>query len=148
MNAEFRKRTTGEYLEILKRRKCELALPTIAVLVAVGWVVMHMPSMYESTALLTLVNPAISEKVAPSLTDTDLSRRVQSMSQNLLSRSSLEPLVEKYDLFHEERSNGVPMEEVLVRIRDNIKVEFEKIDAKEIVGFRITYKDRSPENAQ
>jgi polysaccharide biosynthesis transport protein len=148
MSVEFRKRTNGEYLEILKRRKWEIILPTIAFLVAVGWVVMHMPSMYESTALLTLQNPIISEKVAPSLTDADLSRRVQTMSQSILSRTSLEPLVEKYNLFQEEQANGVAMEEILVRMRKNINVEFEKVDQKQIAGFRITYKDRDPVNAQ
>jgi polysaccharide chain length determinant protein (PEP-CTERM system associated) len=148
MSVEFRKRTNGEYLEILKRRKWEIILPTIAFLVAVGWVVMHMPSMYESTALLTLQNPIISEKVAPSLTDADLSRRVQTMSQSILSRTSLEPLVEKYNLFQEEQANGVAMEEILVRMRKNINVEFEKVDQKQIAGFRITYKDRDAVNAQ
>jgi uncharacterized protein involved in exopolysaccharide biosynthesis len=148
MDVEFRKRTIGEYLEILKRRKWEIGLPTIAFLIAVGWVVWHMPSMYESKALLTLQNPTISEKVAPSLTDTDLSKTVQSMSQNILSRSSLEPLVEKYDLFKEERASGIAMEEVLVRMRNNINVEFDKIDDRQIAGFSVSYKDRSPENAQ
>ena len=148
MSVEFRKRTNGEYLEILKRRKWEIALPTIAFLVAAGWVVMHMPSMYESTALLTLQNPIISEKVAPSLTDADLSRRVQTMSQRILSRTSLEPLVEKYNLFQEEQANGVSLEEILVRMRKNINVEFEKVDQRQIAGFRITYKDRDPVNAQ
>src|SRR5688572_7326576 len=102
MSAEFRKRTTGEYLEILKRSKWEIGLPTATFLIAVSWVVWHMPSMYLSTALLTLQNPTISEKVAPSLTDDDLSKRVQTMSQGILSRSSLEPLVQKYGLFSEE----------------------------------------------
>ena len=148
MGAEFRKRTTAEYLEILKRRKWEIGLPTITFLIAVSWVVLHMPSMYASTALLTLQNPTISEKVAPSLTDDDLSRRVQSMSQNILSRSSLEPLVQKYSLFSEELASGIAMEEALVRMRNNIDVQFERIDDKQIAGLRITYKDRSPANAQ
>jgi uncharacterized protein involved in exopolysaccharide biosynthesis len=148
MSAEFRKRTTGEYLEILKRRKWEIGLPTATFLIAVSWVVWHMPSMYLSTALLTLQNPTISEKVAPSLTDDDLSKRVQTMSQGILSRSSLEPLVQKYGLFSEELSDGIAMEEVLVRMRNNVDVEFERIDDKQIAGLRITYKDRSPVNAQ
>jgi polysaccharide biosynthesis transport protein len=148
MNVEFRKRAPGEYFEIVKRRKWEIGLPTITFLAAVGWVVLHMPSMYESTSLLTLQNPVVSEKVAPSLTDDDLSRRVQTMSQNILSRSSLEPLVQKHELFQDERAAGVAMEEILVRMRNNTNVQFERLDDKQIVGFRITYKDRDPANAQ
>jgi len=148
MSVEFRQRTTGEYIEILKRRKWHIALPTIVFFLAVGWVVLHMPSMYESSAYLTLQNPAISEKVAPSLTDDDLSKRVQTISQTILSRTSLEPLVEKYNLFESERSAGVPMEDILLRMRSNIKVEFDKVDEKQVAGFRVTYRDRTPELAQ
>ena len=148
MAVEFRKRTTAEYLEILKRRKWEIGLPTLAFFIAVSWVVWQMPSMYESTAMLTLQRPTISEKVAPSLTDNDLSESVQTMSQNILSRSSLQPLVEKYDLFSKERVSGLAMEEVLVRMRNNINIKFEKIDERQVAGFSVSYRDRSPENAQ
>src|SRR5688500_3074800 len=101
MGVEFRKRTTEEYLAILNRRKWHLLLPTLVFLVAVGWVVYHLPSMYESTAYLTIRNPTISEKVAPSLTDDRLSERVEALTQNILSRSSLEPIVMELDLFAE-----------------------------------------------
>ena len=148
MSVEFRKRTTQEYIDIINRRKWHLILPAAVCLVAVGWAVYHMPSMYESTAYLTLKGPIVSEKVAPSLTDAVLSERVMAMTQNILSRSSLEPLVGSLDLFAPERAAGVPMEEILVRMRENIKVEYDRADDEKITGFKITYKDRSPEAAQ
>lgn len=148
MGVEFRQRQTSEYLEMLNRRKWQIALPTLAIALAVGWAVWNLPSYYESTALLTIKAPTISEKVAPSLTDSDLSQRIQTMSQNNLSRSSLEPMVTKYNLFESERAAGVPMEEILVQMRNNIVVEFERINEEKVVGFRITYRDRTPKQAQ
>jgi polysaccharide biosynthesis transport protein len=148
MSVEFRQRTPDEYIAILNRRKWHLLLPTLACLVAVSWVVFQMPSLYESTAYLTIRKPIVSEKVAPSLTDGDLSERVLAMTQNILSRTSLEPIVRDQNLFAEERAEGVPMEEILVRMRDNINVEYDRADDEKITGFRLTYKDRSPEAAQ
>jgi polysaccharide biosynthesis transport protein len=148
MSVEFRKRTTEEYLAIVNRRKWHLILPTFVFLVAVGWVAYHMPSMYESTTYLTIRNPIVSEKVAPSLTDARLSERILAMTQNILSRSSLEPIVRESDLFAEERAAGLPMEEILVRMRANITVDYDRADDERITGFRLTYKDRSPEAAQ
>ena len=148
MSVEFRKREIGEYIKIIRRRKWHVLLPTIAVFTAVAWAVWSAPNMYQSTALLALKAPAISEKVAPSLTDSDLSQRIQTISQNILSRSSLEPMVAKHNLFETERASGVPMEEILVRMRKNINVEFEKVDEEKVIGFRITYRDRTPEQAQ
>ena len=148
MSVEFRKREIGEYIKILRRRRWQIALPTIAVFTAVAWAVWSAPNMYQSTALLAIKAPAISEKVAPSLTDGDLSQRIQTISQNILSRTSLEPMVEKYNLFEQERASGVTMEEILVRMRKNINVEFEKVDEEKVIGFRITYRDRTPQQAQ
>jgi len=148
MSVEFRKREIGEYLKLVRRRKWHILLPTTAVLIAVAWAVWTSPDFYQSTALLAIKAPAISEKVAPSLTDGDLSQRIQTISQNILSRSSLEPMVERHDLFASERQAGVPLEEILVRMRKNINVEFEKVDEEKVIGFRITYRDRTPEKAR
>jgi len=148
MSVEFRKREIGEYLQMVRRRKWHILLPTLTVTLAVAWAVWSAPSVYQSTALLAIKAPTISEKVAPSLTDNDLSQRIQTISQNILSRSSLEPMVTRHNLFESERAAGVPMEEILVRMRNNINVEFEKVDEEKVIGFRITYRDRTPEHAQ
>lgn len=148
MSVEFRQRGAGEYLRILKNRKWMILLPAVAVFAAVFWVVRGLPSYYVSTTLLTLTPPAISEKVAPSLTDDDLSQRLQSINQSVLSRSSLEPMIEKFNLYESERAAGVPIERVVDRMHDNITVVPEKADNEKVVGFRISFRDRSAENAR
>ncbi len=149
MSVEFRKRSTGEYVQMFKRRKWQIALPAIAVFLAVVWVVPGLPNFYESTTYLTLKPPTISEKVAPSLTE-DLSQRLESINQTVLSRSSLEPMIAKYNLFQTERTSGMPMELIIDNLRSNIEVNPEKTKDQEekIAGFRITYRDRNPEVAQ
>lgn len=148
MSVEFRQRTAGEYLQMIKRRKWHIFLPAIAVFASVFWVVRGLPSNYVSTTLLTLSPPAISEKVAPSLTDDDLSQRLQAINQSVLSRSSLEPMLEKFNLYEAERAVGTPIERIVDRMRDNIEVVPEKADNEKVVGFRISFRDRSPDAAQ
>lgn len=148
MGIEFRQRTTGEYLQMLKRCKWQLILPTLAVFIAVFWVVRSLPNYYESTAYLIIKPPTISEKVVPSLTDDDLSQNLQSINQTVLSRSSLEPMIAKYNLFEAEKASGVPMEQLIDRIKQNIKVIPERTDREKTAGFRIIYRDSSPKVAQ
>ncbi len=148
MSVEFRQRTAGEYLRTIKNRKWHILLPAIAVFIAVLWVVSGLPSNYVSTTFLTLTPPAISEKVAPSLTDDDLSQRLQAINQSVLSRSSLEPMIQKFDLYPGDRAAGVPVERTVDRMRNNISVVPEKADNEKVVGFRISFRDRSPETAQ
>jgi len=148
MSVEFRQRTAVEYLRMAKRRKWHILFPALAVFVSVFWVVRGLPSTYVSTSFLTLTPPAISEKVAPSLTDDDLSNRLQSINQSVLSRTALEPMLQKFDLYSADRAAGVPVERIVDRMRDNILVVPEKADNEKVVGFRISFRDPSPEKAR
>jgi polysaccharide chain length determinant protein (PEP-CTERM system associated) len=148
MAVEFRQRTAGEFIKMLKRRKWLVILPTLAFGLAVAYVVFNLPSAYESTTLLTLKPPTISEKVVQSLSNEDLSQRLQTINQEVLSRSSLEPMVTKYKLFETERAAGMDMALIIEKMRSAIKVEPEKSDNEKVAAFRISYRDRSPEAAR
>lgn len=148
MAVDFRQRTPGEFLAMFKRQKWLILLPTIAVGLAVGYVVTKLPDMYESKTSLTLKPPQISEKVVQSLTEDDLSQRLQTMNQEILSRSTLEPLVGKYKLYEREKAAGMPMELIIEKMYNSIKVEPEKGEDNKVTGFKLLYRDRSPEAAR
>ncbi len=148
MGFEFRQRSAGEYVEMLKRRKWFVILPTIVFFIATAWVVSNLPNMYISRSSLIIMPPTISEKVAPSLTDADLSQRVQALKQVVLSRSSLEPMIIKHNLYAEERAAGVPIERIVGRMMGDVEVLTETADDRKVVGFTISYRNRSPEAAQ
>jgi len=144
MSVEFRQRTAGEFVAMLKRRKWFILLPVVTMTVAIGYVVYKLPSVYESKTLLTVKPPTISDIVVKPLTDEDLSQRLQTINQEVLSRSSLEPMITKFDLFKIERNNGMDTAEIVDRMRKNITVEVEKSDNEKLAAFRIAYRDREP----
>ncbi len=116
MSVEFRQRTAGEFLKMVKRRKWMILLPVLTMTAAIGYVVYKLPSVYESKTLLTIKPPTISDKVVQSLTEEDLSQRLQTINTEVLSRNSLEPMVAKYKLFELERNAGVPMELIVEKM--------------------------------
>lgn len=144
MSVEFRQRTAGEFIKLLKRRKWFILLPVITMTAAIGYVVYKLPSVYESKTLLTVKPPQIPDKVVPTLSDEDLSQRLQTINQEVLSRSSLEPMITKYDLFKSERSSGIDMALIVDKMRKNIVIEPEKADNEKLAAFRISYRDRDP----
>ncbi|MEZ5423215.1 MAG: hypothetical protein R2682_09010 [Pyrinomonadaceae bacterium] len=143
--SEFRQRSMGEWAAILKRRKWMIILPMITLTSAVGYVVYNLPSIYESTSLLTVKPPTISSNLVQPLTNEDFSQRLQTINQEVLSRSSLEPMVMKYDLYRSERNAGMPMELVIAKMYKNIKVELEETGDQKVAAFRIHYRDREPQ---
>ncbi|HEX8267837.1 MAG TPA: GNVR domain-containing protein [Pyrinomonadaceae bacterium] len=149
MGVEFRQRSLGELFAMVWRRKLIILLPVAAMTVAVWWVVVQLPSIYESTTLLTIRPPAISNNVIQPLSDEDVSARLNQITEEIKSRSSLEPMITKYRLFTRERDAGVPMELLIDRMRNNINVQMRDRTADDKVpAFTISYRDREPEAAR
>jgi len=123
MSAEFRQRTPGEYLQILRRRIWLIILPVIAVTAAVSWVVYRLPDVYESSTLIVVKPSTLPTTVVATSDEANITRQLNGIAQVVTSRTSLEPLVQRYDLYKTERSRGEPMEGVIDMMRKDIKVE-------------------------
>ncbi len=148
MSAEFRQRTAGEYTQMLRRRKWLIILPILTITTAVAYTVYQLPSVYQSETLLTVKPPMISNLVVRPLSDSDITQRIQAISTEVQSRSTLEPLVTKYNLFERERNDKVPMELIIDQMRKNIEVAFKKTDRDNLASFEIKYRDNTPEAAR
>ena len=148
MSVEFRQRKPSEYLRILQRRKWLIILPVIAITTAVTWVVYRLPDVYESTTLIVVKPSTLPSSVVPTVTEDNLTRQLANIAQVVTSRSSLEPLVEKYELYKAERLRGEPMETVIEMLRKDIAVTVNKSRADITDGFDITFRYPNPKLAQ
>ena len=148
MSVQFRQRTPAEYLKILKRRKWLIILPVIAVATAVGYVVYRLPDVYESTTLIVVKPSTLPTSTIPTVAEDGLTRQLSSISQVVSSRSSLEPLIDKYELYLRERQRGMAMEEVVDIMRNDIRVEVNKTRLDITDGFDIKFRYRDPRVTQ
>ncbi len=123
-------------------------MPALALSLAAIWTISKTPNTYKSTALLTIKAPKISEKIVQSLSDEDMSQRLNELTQNILSRNNLEQIVKKYNLYSKERAAGQPIESVTDAMRKNITVETEKDGKEKVSNFRITYTGGLPEQVR
>ncbi|HKR14208.1 MAG TPA: Wzz/FepE/Etk N-terminal domain-containing protein [Pyrinomonadaceae bacterium] len=148
MSVEFRQRTPAEYLKILRRRKWLIILPVIAVTCAVCYVVYRLPDVYQSSTLIVVKPSTLPQSVIPMDTEDAMTRQLSSIAQVLTSRSSLEPLVEKYELYKTERLRGEPMESITQRILNDIKVDINTTRNDITNGFDISFRYRDPRITQ
>ena len=148
MSVEFRQRTPGEYVKIAWKRKWLIILPAIAIATAVSWTVLRLPDLYESSTLIVVKPSTLPNSVVPTITEDSLTRQINSIAQVVTSRSSLEPLIEKYDLYKAERQRGEPMEVLIDYMRTSIKVEVNTSRNDITNGFNITYRGRNAKTTQ
>ena len=148
MSVEFRQRKPGEYLNIIRKRKWLIILPMIAVTTAVAYVVYRLPDVYESTTLIVVTSSTLPTNVVPTATEDSITRQLSGINQIVASRSSLEPLVQKYDLYKSERLRGEPIESVIAMMRKDINVEVNTSRNDITNGFNITFRGRDPKITQ
>jgi polysaccharide biosynthesis transport protein len=141
---------------MVRRRRWWLLLPTFlcwAVVWAGGWL---WPASYRSEGLILVEQQKVPEKyVMPNVT-LDLQDRVQSMTQQILSRTRLQAAIDRFHLYPPTHSlssllqAGDPVEQM----RKDITIELVRSDNKkenrrsELTAFKISYSARSPELAQ
>lgn len=149
MSVEFRQRTPGEYAAIIWRRKWLLVVPALVIALAVAWAVWKLPNVYESTTLLTVRPPSISPSIVPQLSNDDLTVRINTIKQEVESRSSLEPLILKYNLYAVERFRGEPMDALVerMRMRDmQVRINTSRDDITN--GFFLSFQGPDPRTTQ
>src|SRR5436309_10174868 len=88
-----------------KRKVAILAL-WVAVSAVVIVVVMRMPTVYSSEALILVDSQKIPDKFVSSTVSTDLQSRIASISQQILSTTRLKKIIEDFNLYRVERQTA------------------------------------------
>src|SRR5437899_12771868 len=92
-----------------------------------------LPNLYRSTATLLVERPQVSETFVKSSVTSELETRLHTISQEILSRSQLQELITRFDLYPEFRIRATP-EEVVERMRRDIRIEFKVGDQQVVRG--------------
>jgi len=110
-----------DYMKIARRRSRVILLPAI-IGAALGYVVtLFLTPEYTSESLILIERPTVPENLVPAVTTDDLFTRLATMEEQIESRSRLQPLIERYDLYKSQRKGS--MEEAIDEMRKAIKVK-------------------------
>ncbi len=111
-----------DYVAIVQRRRWLIVIPTILGVAAGYLVTLVLPSRFTSHTVVLIEQPAVPDSyVKPVVSLNDLNQRLASMREQILSRTRLQALVEKYALYKED-AGRVPMEQRVEQLRKSIKV--------------------------
>lgn len=111
-----------DFVQIAWARRWLVVVPFV--LIAAGAVVYAQlqPNRYRASTQILIVPQQVPTDYVRSTVTTLLSDRLQMISQEILSRTQLERIVQEFDLYRRERSEMI-MEDVIERMRKDIKVD-------------------------
>jgi protein tyrosine kinase modulator len=135
------------YLGIARRRHFHFLIPLFlgwAVVWSASWI---LPPRYESTTLILVEQPTMpKDYVTPNIND-DLQQRMQSITQQILSRTNLIHIIDQFKLYARDHAEPSPDEKVAI-MRKDIDIELVRDARNQITAFNVTYMSGDPGLAQ
>jgi polysaccharide chain length determinant protein (PEP-CTERM system associated) len=140
-----RELTVQDYIGILKRRLWLVLLSTLVFLGAAVALTFGIPPQYMSQTLVLIEQQKVpTDYVTPVLTE-DLNERLASLREQILSRSRLEPIIQRFNLF---AGNGAMMDDRVAATQKAIEVKPINDGPRGMPGFYITFKAADARTAQ
>jgi polysaccharide chain length determinant protein (PEP-CTERM system associated) len=134
-----KKYTPEDILLILRRRFWLLVLPFAVVSATTAVIARRLPNLYRSETVILVVPQRVPENYVKSTVTTRIEDRLNSISQQILSRTRLERVIQDFNLYEQERRTGI-MEDIIERMRTSeIHVQVVRGDA-----FRVSYIGAEP----
>ena len=128
-----KKYTPEDILQILRRRIWVILVPLAVVSAATALWVRQLPNRFRSETVILVVPQRIPESYVKPTVTARIEDRLQSIGQQILSRTRLERIIQDFDLYAAQRQTST-MENVVERMRADINVQVVKSDA-----FRVAY---------
>ncbi len=135
------------YVEVLRRRRLLFLIPLFLGWLAVWGASWVLPPRYKSSTLILVEQPTMPKDfVIPNVSE-NLQERLQSITQQILSRSRLLHIVDELNLYPNDRGRLSP-DDIVDRMRKNIDIELVRGADNRISAFNVYYTAENPRVAQ
>jgi len=136
--------TLGELRHILWHRRWFVLLPLALGVAITPLLSRFVPEQYRSEALILVVPQRVPDTYVKSTVVETVEERLPGITDQILSRSRLETIIQEMGLYKEERAKDV-MENVVQKMRADIATS---AVGKDVNSFRVSYASANPEVAR
>jgi polysaccharide chain length determinant protein (PEP-CTERM system associated) len=145
-----REMTIEDYKAILRRRVWLLIIPAVVFSVSAYLVSLFLPARFKSETVVLVEAPTVSSELVKPI-GGDTNQRLATMREEILSRTRLQQIMEKFSLYREDIGK-YSTEELVGRLRSSIDVSavrpMDRTNANGLPGFTIDVIAGKPQLAQ
>jgi polysaccharide chain length determinant protein (PEP-CTERM system associated) len=137
-----------EYLAILKRRAWIIVIPVVLLPIIAFGITFFIAPQYLSQTLILIETQKVPDSYVKPIISSDLDSRLASMKEQILSRSSLQPIIERYNLYG---GKSMTMDDRIDIARKSIEIKpitSEIAHSGGLPGFFVSFKAQDPHIAQ
>jgi polysaccharide chain length determinant protein (PEP-CTERM system associated) len=134
------------------RRHWWIPLLTTLIGTSVGVALAHfLPKRYTSQTMILVQQPTVPTDYVKPIITGDLNQRLASMQEQILSRTRLQPIIEKFSLYPKDTDGGYS-DDVITKVRAAVKITpmepMAGTENRQLPGFSVAVDFSSPALAQ
>ncbi len=135
----------SDYLDIFNRRKWWIIIPAVMITISMSLVSVRLPKFYRSQTLILVDPQKVPADYVKATVSSDVTDRLQTISQEILSRTRLQKIVDQFGLYKDQKGR-MSQEDIIEMMRKDIKVEVvtENTRSKSSAAFQISYSGKDP----
>ena len=111
-----------DYTEILLRRIWYILIPFVVIMAGATLYALYLPKVYRATTVVLVTPQKVPENFVRPTVTSRIEDRLQSISQEIMSRTRLELVIAEFKLYSEE-AKSLSQEEIVELMRKNVQVE-------------------------
>ena len=119
-----------QIIDIVKRRRWYLMLPFFASLIVGIVLAIFLPKIYVASTMILVQPQKVPDEYVRSIVSTDIDSRINTISQQILSRSNIERIIKEFNLFSEVNQQNMFMEDKVELMRKWISVDLIREDRR------------------
>ena len=141
-----RELTMEDYAGIVRRRFGLIVISSIVLLIAGDGISYVLPPQYTSQTLILIEQQKVPEDYVKPVVDEDLGSRLASMKEQILSRSRIQPIIERFNLYAGTKTN---MDDRIAMTQKAIGIKpIQSNQYHGMPGFFISFKAQDARTAQ
>ena len=132
----------SKILNTLNRRKGLIVSVFVVVSALAAYLATVLPNVYQSSALILVTPQRVPTSFVASTVTIDLGERMQSITQEIMSRTQLEKIVQEFNLYIASKK-VVALEDRVNVLRKSIKIESRRNNV-----FQLSFESEDPEKTK
>ena len=125
-------------IDIILRRRWVIMVPLSVALISGIALSVVLPKIYEAKTTILVESQRVPQNYVQSIVTEDTAQRINTISQQILSRTNLEKIIRDFGLFSGPDSENMFIEDKVTKLRKQISVDVITDRRRETEAFTIS----------
>ena len=134
------------YLSLLSRRRWYFIVPFCLLIIVGCLLAVKLPKIYQATTLILIQPQSVPKEYVRPVVSEGAESRISNISQQIMSRSTLENIINQFNLYGQKDQAGMFIEDKIADLRKRITIDLSKRTKRDDPeAFSVSFEGENPQ---